>query len=152
MTRISDALELLTAQHEEIDELLAVVMTSTDAGARDRTLGVLADRLTAHLAIEQELVYPAVATVTAPGIVDELMAEHGEIKRVLAELLWFGLEDPANELRLGVLRGLLDGHCGWQEEQLFTTVAEAMSSRELAGLGAHIHAWFGDDLGLARAA
>lgn len=134
MRPIRDALELLTAQHEEIDEL--VIQLHQDP-ARE-TFSRLADKLVAHLALEQELFYPVIATTISPEVLGEVLDEHGAIKRVLAELVWVGVEDPSFRARLVELGQLLCGHCGWQEEHLFETVAEAMSPESLASLGTQL--------------
>jgi hypothetical protein len=38
--------------------------------------------------------------------------------------VWFGVEDPELATRLAELRGLLDNHIAYQEDQLFPTVAK----------------------------
>ena len=134
MPRINDALELLTAQHAQIDDLLEFVATLRDADA----LTELADTLSSHLGVEQELLYPAIAPPLAAVIHDELLAEHAEIKRALAELCWGGVEDPEMATKLDRLRALIDGHAAYQEDELFTRIAETMSRDRLAELGTDI--------------
>jgi hypothetical protein len=134
MRHISDALELLTAQHEEIDELLAKVQQTGDAAAFD----MLSDRVIGHLALEQELFYPVIATTITAEVMGEVLLEHVSIKRVLAELVWLGVDDAAFGDLLIDLATLLAGHAGWQEEQLFPTVAEAMPAETLAALGGQL--------------
>ena len=137
MTFIRDALELLTAQHQEIEELLEQVTTTCD----DQTFAELADKLTSHLAVEQELFYPVVATQVAPEVMTEVLAEHLAMKRVLADLVWLGVDDADFAPKLARLQALLAGHTAWQEDQLFTTAAETMSEAELAALGDRLHAF-----------
>jgi hypothetical protein len=137
MTPISDALELLTAQHEEIDDLLATARQTRAPSTFDE----LADKLVAHLALEQELFYPVVATAIARDVLDELVQEHVAIKRVLAEIVWLGADDPDVGARLSELAFLLAGHCSWQEQQLFVTVAESMSCDALLALGTRLQAF-----------
>jgi len=131
MARISDALELLTAQHTQIDDLFDLVATLHDADA----LTELADTLTSHLGAEQELLYPRIGPALAPDVRDELIAEHVELKRQLADLLWAGVEDPEFAGKLEALRLLFDGHAGYQEDELFTRAAEAMTADQLAAIG-----------------
>src|SRR6476661_2035292 len=88
MNRIVDALELLTAQHDEIDTLISELATSTNPSARNETINLLVEKLTLHLALEQELFYPAVASALSAEVREELRAEHTEIKRILADMLW----------------------------------------------------------------
>jgi hypothetical protein len=131
MRDISDALELLTAQHKNIEELVSTVQRSLDAHVFDE----LADRLVAHLATEQELFYPVAAAAVSNDVLDEMLQEHVVMKRVLGELVWLGVDDPAFIGKLAELAELMTGHAGWQEEQLFQTVAEIMPADELVALG-----------------
>jgi hypothetical protein len=131
MKPIRDALELLTAQHEVIDSLLVELYQQPDI----RTLDTLADRLTAHLALEQQMFYPVVAVTIPREVMQEMLAEHVAIKQVLAELVWMGVDDESFRPCVGKLAELLLGHTGWQEEQLFQVVAGIMSPEALVALG-----------------
>lgn len=141
MLRISDPLELLTQQHDELLGLLDALASPTEA-ERTRALAELAEALPDHLAAEQELLYPIVGTNVAPGVRDELVAEHVEIKRALADLLWFGLEDGEAPHRIATLRALLEGHTAYQEEELFETAAETLAPIDITVLGSRLAAWF----------
>lgn len=137
MRQIKDALELLTAQHDEIDFLVVQVQQTYDQDAFDE----LADKLAAHLGLEQELFYPAIAQVVRDDVQRELLAEHVAIKGVLAELIWLGVDDPAFGAKLHELAYLVDGHCGYQEDELFEHVAEAVPGEELAALGTRLRSF-----------
>jgi hypothetical protein len=147
MRDICDALELLTAQHEDIEELVASVQRTLDAATFER----LTDKLVAHLATEQELFYPVVAPMISRDVLAELLQEHVMIKRILGELVWVGVDDPAFASTLSVLAELVTGHTSWQEDQLFQRVAETMPADQLASLGRQIQK-HGDALPLAIAA
>lgn len=135
MNQIRDALELLTAQHEELDELCERIVRSRDAKSFDE----LADKLATHLALEQELFYP-VAKQHMPGeVLEELLAEHVAIKRLLSQLVWCGVEDEDFDLMFAQLGELLLGHAAYQEDHLFTTVAELMPAERLAALCDQLH-------------
>lgn len=152
MNRIADALELLTAQHDEIDSLLAVVSTSGSPAVRSAAVSELAEKLTLHLAIEQEMLYPTADRTLSDEVRRELMSEHVEIKRVLADLVWLDLDDSRFGGKLTLLQMLLEWHELWQEEQLFETLAESMSPAELEDLGERINGWLeGADLLVAAA-
>ena len=141
MQRISDALELLTAQHDEIEALIAEIADTVDPDRRTRAITELADRITVHLAAEQVLFYPAVSPTLAPDVHAELLVEHSEIKRVLADLLWLDSENSRLERELSALKALFDCHATWQERELFETIAELRTDEELALLGTEIAGW-----------
>lgn len=129
MSHISDALQLLTKEHEELDELFARVSADDVSCFRE-----LADKLTTHLAIEQELLYPAIQSWVSRDVLTELLDEHIAIKRVLADLVWLGPEDDRFKTKLADLGMLLAGHVGWQEDELFTRATETMSQADLDAL------------------
>ncbi|HSD89418.1 MAG TPA: hemerythrin domain-containing protein [Kofleriaceae bacterium] len=137
MNQIRDALELLTEQHADLDELCDQVGASRDATA----FAALADKLTHHLALEQELFYPAIAAQLSADVMTELMTEHVTIKRILAKLVWLGVEDEDFSMLFSQLVELLRGHAAWQEDQLFTTAAETLSADRLADLGGRLQAF-----------
>ncbi len=140
MQRISDALELLTAQHDEIEALISEIADTVNPDRRSQAITELADRITVHLAAEQVLFYPAVSTLLTREVHTELIAEHSEIKRVLADILW--LEPGTQQDRkLSALKALIDCHATWQERELFETVAEQRSAEELSELGSEITSW-----------
>ena len=113
--------ELLCLQHAQIDDLLDFAAMLRDPDA----LTELADTLAAHLALEHEVVYPALAGRLSAEVLEELAAEQAEIKRALARLVWCGVEDPDFAVYLGRLRDLMDGHVAYQEECLFSDMLRA---------------------------
>jgi hypothetical protein len=131
MKPISDALELLTAQHEEIADLVSRLQAAAD----QRTLDLLVEKLATHLAVEQMLLYPLAATAIRRDVLDEVHHEHVAIRQLLAELVWMGVDDPLFDDKLANLESLVWGHCGWQEDQLFQQLAEAVGADALAALG-----------------
>ena len=133
-------LELLTVQHEHIDRLLARVRTLVVH--RSECVNELADYVTAHLAVEQELLYPGLGARISDAVHAELLAEHQEIKRVLANLLWLDNDDARSTTTLASLEALFEGHRVWQDEELFESLAETMSLTALAELGETVNAGF----------
>ncbi|HEY5925036.1 MAG TPA: hemerythrin domain-containing protein [Kofleriaceae bacterium] len=130
MTPISDALELLTAQHEQIEDLYEQVRQIGDEAA----FVELTDKLHTHLALEQELFYPALGPQLPRAVLDELLAEHAAIKQLLGDLQWLYPREAAFRVKLASLGELLAGHSAWQEDELFTKTAETMSQDALAAL------------------
>ena len=128
-----DPLVLLTRQHAQIDELFELVSQLRDPDA----LSELADVLSAHLSAENDLLYRALAPALSADVLEELRVEHLEIKRTVAHLVWFGVDDPEFVERLTHLGALLDGHVGYQEDHLFTGVA-TLPAGILTGIAAEL--------------
>lgn len=144
-----NALKLLTTQHAEIDRLVDDVAATRDPVARSAKFGALCELLTGHLALEQEVLYPGIAQLLHYGVHAELLAEHAEIKRILADLVWYELDDPQFDRRLAALAQLLDGHAAWQDEELFVTLVETMPADALATLGARLRTCLDSPMGLS---
>src|SRR5262245_37065945 len=119
MPPIRDALELLIAQHEQIEDLYEQVRQIGDEAA----LVELADKLSTHLALEAKLFYPAVSRHLSSGVLCELLSEHAAIRQVLGELQWLHPRDLMFRPTLAQLGTLLFGHTSWQEDELFTKAA-----------------------------
>src|SRR6185503_5910208 len=103
MPVITDALELLTAQHEQIEDLYEQVRQIGDESAFIE----LVDKLNTHLALEAELFYPAVKRHLPDPLREELLAEHAAIRKVLGDLQWHSLEDATFRAQLDALGTLL---------------------------------------------
>jgi hypothetical protein len=140
MSDTHDALELLTAQHEELGELFRAV-SSAPPERRALALGRFADRLMTHLAAEQELLYPTVDASLNKSYLTALAGEHDAFRqRVVAAL---SLDVSSDELDHAIeeLGLLLAQHVRSQDEALFVTVAEAIPLERLTALAVDVHAW-----------
>jgi len=152
MDQLAAALALLSAQHDDIGALLDELAVTTDPARRTRVVTALADQLTLHLAAEQELLYPAATAVITTEVLRELLTEHLEIKRVLADLLWLESDDAGFAARLVSLRRLVEMHEAWQESELFARVPEGLDGAARVMLAEQLRAWFDDASLVASAA
>lgn len=152
MDQLAAALALLTAQHDEIGGLLDELAVTADPARRTAAVVELADQLTLHLAAEQELLYPGAGPVISTDVLRELLTEHLEIKRVLADLLWLETDDSWFAAKLVTLRRLVEMHAAWQESELFARVPEGLDGAAGARLAAQLRAWFDDASLVASAA
>lgn len=131
------ATELLKRQHREVKKLFAETKKAEQAGARRKGMEAIASKLTAHMAIEEEIFYPAVAEVGSKKVeelVPEAYEEHHVAKLVLAELPEVDPEDERFEAKITVLSELIEHHVEEEEEEMFK-VAEKLGAERLAELG-----------------
>ena len=139
-----DALELLTEQHDLVDELIAQL--EDDELAPEKKASVfreLADNLAAHAAMEEKLFYPQVRAKQTQEILLESTEEHLAIKRVLADLLETRLDDERFDAKLSVLKEEVSHHAREEEEDvLFPKVRAMFTAEELEALGAEMLALF----------
>ncbi|CAN5834219.1 hypothetical protein BH11MYX3_BH11MYX3_46010 [soil metagenome] len=136
------AVALLTTQHDEIEALLVDVSAATSPADKTAALSDLADKLTLHLAVEQELLYPAANPLISAEVRNEMLAEHQEIKRVLADLIWLEHADQRFARKLVSLQTLLQWHEAWQETELFERLAQGLPAPQLANLATDVESYF----------
>lgn len=130
----TDVLDLLTAQHEEMDQLFEQI----EAGEGDRRalLIELADKLAAHATVEEEVFYPFVMAKKTSDMLHESVEEHLAIKRTLADLITMRLDDDSFQAKLHVLKEQVSHHAHEEEEdKLFPEVRDLFDAAERAGIG-----------------
>ena len=131
------ATELLKKQHREVKALFA---QANKAGSSERreVVDEIAEKLMAHMKIEEEIFYPAVrelATKKTDEIIPEAYEEHHVVKLVLDELPEVDLEDEQFEAKMTVLEELIEHHVEEEEKEMFK-VAEKLGDERLRALGA----------------
>lgn len=130
----TDVLELLTAQHREVDMLIAQI--EAEEGDVKVAFAELANKLAAHAAVEEQLFYPAVMAMETNELLHEAVEEHLAIKRVLADMLMLRLDEPSFKAKLAVLKEEVTHHAHREEEgKLFPKVRSLMNHDERAALG-----------------
>jgi hemerythrin superfamily protein len=138
-----NALELLTQQHDEVDELIAQIEDSDDGAEKQQLFEDLADKLAAHATIEEKLFYPSVMTEDTEDQLLEATEEHLAVKRVLADMLAMEVTDDRFDAKLTVLKEEVRHHARDEEEgKLFPKLRKMFSQDQLAGLGNELLAMF----------
>lgn len=121
-----DAIDLLRAQHHDIDVLLARLPTlPTDEQRRE--LEIVADVIDLHLRVEDRHLYPLVCELSLEPLDDEADDDHRRIAGVLEELRALSPDDARFAARLERLRAALGEHCRREDERLFPAVERALS-------------------------
>jgi hemerythrin superfamily protein len=138
----TNALDLLTSQHAEVDRLIGGIEHAEGAHKLELFREV-ADNLAAHCAIEERLFYPAVKAKQTEGQLHEAVEEHLEIKRLLADMLELDVDDDEFEAKLAVVKENLEHHAHEEEERkLFPKVRKMLSPDQLSALGGEMLAMF----------
>ena len=130
----TDAVEMLTAQHREMEAMLKQVKESDDA-QRKSLFAAVADKLTMHIKSEEEIFYPAVHRARTEDDLLESLEEHLSLKRLLADLLDMDPTDKAFEAKFKVLKEQTEHHHKEEEEHLFPQVNKIVAAEERQKLG-----------------
>jgi hypothetical protein len=130
-----NAIELLKHQHLQIERLLWKVQHSRRTKSQRVFFEELANRLTAHLALEDGHFNGALAAKMGDHGLAQSLDEHREIAGVVAALR-ASLGDPdVFDAEFEVLRELIVRHHGQEEEKLFPNARLLFSPGELEALG-----------------
>lgn len=129
-----DAIEMLTAQHRQVDELFEEIESAK--GDEKRMLFIqLADMLAAHSVIEERHFYPMVRAKQTEELLDESLEEHLSVKRLLSDLLRMELDDERYDAKISVLKEQVQHHVEEEEGELFPQVRKLFDADVLEGIG-----------------
>ncbi len=127
------ATDLLVHQHRLVEELFERL--ESPKKDFDKTLRKLADDLSAHISIEEQLFYPAVRKLN-PELILEGLEEHAMGRFALQRLLGTRASNQSLKARLKALKELMTNHHHEEERDLFPKVRRAMPNAVLDKLGA----------------
>ncbi len=130
-----DAVELLTAQHREMEDLLHQVQEAETAGTKKALFMEAADQLTVHIKSEEEVFYPAVHRARTEDDLLEALEEHLSLKRLLKDLLELEPSEKAFEAKFKVLKEQAEHHHREEEEHLFPAVLKLLDTDAREALG-----------------
>jgi hypothetical protein len=126
------ATDLLKKQHAKVRSLFKKL----DKGGPG-TAGLaleIANNLAAHMAIEQEIFYPAVRSVDKE-LVLEAFEEHALAEIALKRLLAIESRDPSHAARVTAAMELIEHHVKEEEGELFPKCERKLGVRKLERLG-----------------
>ncbi len=133
------ATQLLEQQHRKVEDLFGKL--KADKADTAALLKELANDLAAHMAIEQNIFYPAVREAK-PDQIDESFEEHAVAEIALKRLLRTPETDPTFDAKLTVLEELISHHVEEEEDELFPAVEEKLGQQALESLGARLEKAF----------
>ncbi|MBC5816272.1 MAG: hemerythrin domain-containing protein [Candidatus Eremiobacteraeota bacterium] len=142
---MSDAIELLKADHRKVEALLKEIQELPDT-AHERRASICAQvsrELKAHDKIETTIFYPALKAKTTPDTeprdeVLEAYEEHANIAGMLEKLAVTAPTDESYNAKLQVLGELVKHHVKEEEHEMFKQARELLSESELKELGERI--------------
>jgi hemerythrin superfamily protein len=146
MTARTDAISMLKADHEKVRGLLSQLEKSTEKGVkkREELLSQIAEELTIHTTIEEEIFYPsyrdAVAKKEDRKLYQEALEEHHVVDLVMPEI---EDTDPGSEVfsaKAKVLKEIVEHHAEEEEKEMFPRARKVMDAEELQELGQRMEA------------
>ena len=130
-----NAIELLKMQHQEVEQLFEQV-EKVEGLQKQAIFMQIADALTVHATLEEQIFYPAVKEADTENLLEEAVEEHFAMKQLIAELIDMGAEAEAFDGKLQALKTAVLHHVKDEEEpQLFPKVRQMMDEDTLEALG-----------------
>lgn len=126
------ATSLLEKQHNQVKAIFKRLEGLH--GDPARLLEELANSLVAHMAIEQDIFYPATHEADE-SLTLESFEEHAVAQLELKRLLATGPEDPMFLAKVTTLKELIEHHVKEEEESLFPKVEKMLDPTELEVMG-----------------
>jgi len=106
-----NAIDLLKADHREVERLFAKFLASeiSDTRIREDLFNQIETELLLHGDVEERVFYPAVADFI-PDKVEEALNEHAQINEVLADLTELNVDDDAFDPKMITLMETVVNH------------------------------------------
>lgn len=143
------ATTLLEKQHRRVEAAFKKLTSGKEDVAP--VLQQLADELTAHMVIEEQIFYPAVRALDE-AMVFESFEEHAIASFALARLLECDATDLRFLARVTALKELIEHHVKEEETELFPKVDKKLAEEANQALGARMKVAFDEQVGLGHAA
>jgi hemerythrin superfamily protein len=128
-----DVLKLLKDDHERIKRMLEEGESTTERGEKTRTelFARLKETLTAHEAMEEEVLYPALkAHPKSKELTLEAFEEHHMVDLVLEELEMTPVTDEQWGAKFTVAKENIEHHIEEEESDMFRDIRELFSTEE----------------------
>ncbi|MEA2678103.1 MAG: hypothetical protein QOJ81_2244 [Chloroflexota bacterium] len=134
-----DVLTLLREDHDRVKRLLEEGDKTTERGEKTRTelFARLKAMLTAHEAMEEEILYPALkAHPKAKELTLEAYEEHHVVDMVLEELEKTPVDDEQWGAKFTVAKENIEHHIEEEEGEMFRNIREIFSTDEREAMAA----------------
>jgi hemerythrin-like domain-containing protein len=127
-----DAIALLTAEHQQVRDLLQHYATTTDPDTQRQIASEVCTVFARHAQLEELVFYPAFAEVTDEEghlLVTEAVAAHQAIQELMLEVQAPDVDIAVFEARFLGLRDTLEAHMAAEENALYPFAAEDLADR-----------------------
>ena len=131
---MNDPIAILKRDHREAAAMLKTLAGSKPGAARRKTTSKLADALRLHMAIEEELIYPLIATRVGKDEEQEARTEHGLARAGLAQMVEL-VDEGGFGAAVAMVTAGIKHHVKEEETELFPKLKSKLDGEELSGLG-----------------
>lgn len=138
----TDVIDILTADHREMLELLGQIEDAPDAGRRRDLVDTVIAEVMRHAVAEEMHVYPAMEKHLPDGAeeVEHDKQEHDEIVQVMKQVEGVDASDPAFLDLVREMQAQLRHHIDDEESDQFPKLRAHISAEDLVELGEKVEA------------
>jgi hemerythrin superfamily protein len=114
-----DPTKMLHEDHEKVKDLFGQFERSTDQKKRGDIFADIQKNLNAHIAIEEEIFYPAAKqTISNPQLIDQAMQEHARAKMEVSQIASaMGMTETSQMMGRPEMTGRPEDRSMWTEQQ-----------------------------------
>ena len=120
-----DAIQLLKADHREVEELFEKFEKASGDGRKEKIAKQICTELKVHAMIEEEIFYPALRGKIEDDLLDEAYVEHDGAKILIAEIEVGGPSDEFYDAKVKVLGEQIEHHVEEEEQRVEGMFAQA---------------------------
>lgn len=131
---MADPIRILRADHREVEQLLKKLADSEEGPERQAMVEEVTAKLSAHMEMEESLLYPAVAEHVGAEDEEEAEVEH-QLAREGLDKLTALVEAPGFGAAVEMLAGGIHHHVREEETELLPELREAMDRPDWLALG-----------------
>lgn len=139
---LMDAIDLLKHDHRIVEQMFRDYRAAASDRQRRGVVEIIIRELSKHAALEELMVYPLARKVLpdGPREIDEHLAEHAGVKKLLAELDKLPAGDSREEDLLRQLQTEVAQHVQEEEGEMMPKLREAVDQQALDELGTALDA------------
>ena len=136
-----DAIELLTTDHTEVEQMFTQIESLPEGDARSELVTGVIRELSVHAAIEEQVLYPAMREALPDGdhLVEEAIEEHQQVKETLAAIERADSPGERDPLLISLM-GNVRHHVDEEETELFPKLRASITTTELQEMGSKLAA------------
>jgi len=131
---MNDPMRILKADHREAEKLLDKLAESEEGAERQQMVDELTMKLTAHMDLEESIVYPSVRETVGEEDEEEAEVEH-RLAREGLDTLNSLVDVPGFGAAVEMLKGGILHHVKEEENELLPELKDAIGAEQWAAMG-----------------
>lgn len=131
---MNDPMRILKADHREVERLLTKLAETDEGSEREQLANEIATKLTAHMEMEESIIYPAVAENVGAEDEEEAEVEHGLAREGLQKMMSM-VNVPGFGATVEMLKAGIKHHAEEEETQILPELKDAAGREQWVAMG-----------------